>query len=68
MSSPVPPSKRKRTREEEEELELQKEAYGTRGAALRKGLATLQSKRPEPKDTASLKTKVGRFLRKVQGR
>lgn len=70
MTGPKPPGKRKRQLTEDEELEL--EAYGPKGAALRKGLATLASKPAKATSDSSASQKLGArvksFLKRTQGR
>ena len=67
MTAPVPPGKKKRKLTEEEELEL--EAYGPRGAALKRTLATAASKptKPDSSVAAKLGARVSSFLKRTSG-
>lgn len=67
MTAPIPP-KKKRKLTEDEELEV--EAYGPRGAALKRTLAATASKSTKPDSSAASKlgARVKSFLKRTQGR
>ena len=65
MTGPKP--RKKKADEDMSEDELATEAYGKKGRAVRKGLATLASTLPDSSVSSKLKSRVKSFLKRTTG-